>query len=93
VRHLVLPGGLAGTADVARFLATEVSPDTYVNVMDQYHPAHEAERYPEISRSPTVAEYRAAVQETLAAGLHRLDGLDVAGGPLSSQRGEGESGP
>jgi putative pyruvate formate lyase activating enzyme len=40
VRHLILPGGLAGTADIARFLATEVSPDTYINVMDQYRPAH-----------------------------------------------------
>lgn len=74
VRHLVLPGELAGTVEVARFLATEVSPGTYINVMDQYRPAHEARRHAEISRPPTVAEYRAAVQETLAAGLWRLDG-------------------
>jgi len=38
VRHLVLPEGLAGTAEAARFLAEEVSPNTYVNVMDQYRP-------------------------------------------------------
>ena len=74
VRHLVLPGDLAGTAEVARFLADEVSADTYVNVMDQYRPAREAARYPEICRRPAVAEYRAAVQEMLAAGLQRLDG-------------------
>jgi putative pyruvate formate lyase activating enzyme len=74
VRHLVLPGDLAGTAEVARFLADEVSTDTYVNVMDQYRPAREAARYPEICRRPAVAEYRAAVQEMLAAGLQRLDG-------------------
>jgi putative pyruvate formate lyase activating enzyme len=81
VRHLVLPGDLAGTAEVARFLADEVSADTYVNVMDQYHPAREAARYPEICRRSAVAEYRAAVQETLAAGLQRLDGREV-GGPV-----------
>jgi putative pyruvate formate lyase activating enzyme len=44
VRHLVLPGGLAGTADVALFLADEVSRDTYINVMDQYRPAFKAAR-------------------------------------------------
>ena len=39
MRHLVLPDGLAGTAEVARFLAEQVSRDTYLNVMDQYRPA------------------------------------------------------
>jgi putative pyruvate formate lyase activating enzyme len=40
VRHLVLPGGLAGTREVMHFLATEISPDTYVNIMDQIGRAH-----------------------------------------------------
>ncbi len=44
VRHLVLPGGLAGSAATARFLADEVSRDTYINVMDQYRPAFKATR-------------------------------------------------
>ncbi|TET54886.1 MAG: radical SAM protein, partial [Anaerolineales bacterium] len=38
VRHLVLPEGLAGTAEIAAFLVDEVSADTYINVMDQYRP-------------------------------------------------------
>lgn len=74
VRHLVLPGDLAGTAEVAHFLAAEISTETYINVMDQYHPAHEAARYPDIARRPTPVEYRVAVQEMLTAGLRRLDG-------------------
>ena len=78
VRHLVLPGGLAGTDGVAAFLATEVSRDTYINVMDQYHPAHKAARYPEISRRLTAGEYREAVRQTLSAGLWRLDGWEIA---------------
>jgi putative pyruvate formate lyase activating enzyme len=74
VRHLVLPGGLAGTASAARYLAAEVSADTYVNIMEQYRPAHRAAQHEEVFRRPTVAECRTAAEETLAAGLWRLDG-------------------
>jgi hypothetical protein len=42
VRHLVLPNDLAGTAEIVRFLAQEISQDTYLNLMDQYHPAFNA---------------------------------------------------
>ena len=74
VRHLVLPGGLAGTHAVAEFLAREVSLDTYVNVMDQYRPAHEAFLIPEMDRSPSVEEVLAARATVRAAGLRRIDG-------------------
>jgi putative pyruvate formate lyase activating enzyme len=74
VRHLVLPDGQAGGEEVFRFIASELSADTYVNVMDQYHPAYGAERYGEISRPPTAIEYRAAVEQARKAGLWRLDG-------------------
>ena len=39
VRHLVMPDGLAGTREIMEFLAREISPNTYVNVMGQYRPA------------------------------------------------------
>jgi putative pyruvate formate lyase activating enzyme len=73
VRHLVLPNGLAGTAEIVRFLATEISPHTYLNVMDQYRPAYRAAQYPELNRPITRAEYQTAVRLALDAGLHRLD--------------------
>jgi putative pyruvate formate lyase activating enzyme len=73
VRHLVLPNDLAGTQEVARFVAAQLSPDTYVNIMGQYHPAYLAERYGEIARPPSIVEYRRAVQQALEAGLWRLD--------------------
>ena len=73
VRHLVLPDDLAGTAEIARFLAEEISSDTYINVMDQYRPAYNAARYPTLNRPTSRQEYQAAVQQVLAAGLHRLD--------------------
>ena len=46
VRHLVLPAGLAGTDVVAHFIAQQLSLDTYVNIMGQYRPLHEALRHP-----------------------------------------------
>lgn len=42
IRHLVLPGGLAGSREVLKFIAEEISPDTYLSVMSQYFPAHKA---------------------------------------------------
>jgi putative pyruvate formate lyase activating enzyme len=73
VRHLVMPGGLAGTSEIARFLAREVSTNTYINVMDQYHPCYKAGRYSELNRPPTSQELEDARRAVQDAGLHRLD--------------------
>ncbi|MEW5899788.1 MAG: radical SAM protein [Bacillota bacterium] len=72
IRHLVMPGNLARTEAVMKFIAEEISPDTFVNIMDQYYPAHEARKYPELSRRITREEYREAVRIARAAGLRRI---------------------
>lgn len=77
VRHLVLPEGLAGTEEVVRFLSEEISPRTYVNIMNQYHPCHEAFRHPPLDRRVTALEHRRAVEAALRAGLERVDGVTV----------------
>jgi len=73
VRHLVLPRGIAGTADVLRFLATEVSRETYLNVMDQYRPCYRADEYPAVDRPLSQEEYREALMLAEQEGLRRLD--------------------
>lgn len=73
VRHLVLPDGLAGTPHVMRFLAEEISVDTYVNVMDQYHPCGEAVGAPHLGRRISREEFEAALRNAVQAGLRRLD--------------------
>jgi putative pyruvate formate lyase activating enzyme len=73
VRHLVMPNGLAGTAEIARFLSQQVSRDTYVNVMGQYRPCFKAHQYLELNRPPNREELQAAFQAVRGAGLHRLD--------------------
>jgi len=73
VRHLVLPNGLAGSEEILRFLADEISKDTYLNLMNQYRPAYHAPQFPEINRPITALEYQCALQIAQTAGLHRLD--------------------
>ncbi len=74
VRHLVLPGDLAGTEEVLTFVASELSPDTYLNLMAQYRPCHRAEEHPPLDRRPTPAELHDAREVDERLGLHRLDG-------------------
>ena len=58
VRHLVLPNGLAGTQEIVRFLAEEISSNTYVNIMDQYHPAFQAHLFASLNRPVTAGSSR-----------------------------------
>ena len=73
IRHLVLPNNLAGTKKIVSFLANNISPNTYLNVMDQYHPAFQSNTLPDINRQISDEEYQQAVQWALTAGLKRLD--------------------
>lgn len=74
VRHLVLPNGLAGTKEIMRFLAEEISPNTYVNIMDQYHPALNAHLFASLNRTITLEEHHQAMEMAKAAGLKNLLG-------------------
>ena len=73
IRHLVLPHGLAGTQGVVSFLAREVSPDTYLNILAQYHPCYQAFSLPQLARPLDEAEFAEAVSLARRQGLNRLD--------------------
>ena len=85
VRHLVMPGQLDESREIFRFLADELSPDTFVNIMGQYHPANlvgrpvetgpsaGTVRYAEINRCPDFAELEAAYEAARSVGLWRFD--------------------
>jgi putative pyruvate formate lyase activating enzyme len=77
VRHLVLPEGIAGTAGVVKFIAEEISKNTYINIMDQYHPCYKAFDYPSLNRRITHQEYADAIQMAIDAGLKRIDGITM----------------
>ena len=73
VRHLVLPNGLAGTEEVVRFLAKEVSANTYLNIMAQYHPCYKAFDMPQLARPLLRQEFYEALDLAHQQGLYRLD--------------------
>jgi putative pyruvate formate lyase activating enzyme len=69
VRHMVLPDGLAATAEVLRWIAAHLSPGIHVSLMDQYFPAHRAVGDPVLGRKLTPEEYIAALTAFDASGL------------------------
>ncbi len=73
VRHLVLPNGLAGTKGIVDFLSREISPNTYVNIMAQYHPCYRAFQIPSLARRISPVEFHEALSLAQEAGLSRLD--------------------
>jgi putative pyruvate formate lyase activating enzyme len=85
VRHLVMPGLLEESRAIFRWLADEVSTDTFVNVMAQYHPDYQVGRiadvgpgqgrpkYAEINRRLSPEELHAAYEAARHAGLWRFD--------------------
>jgi putative pyruvate formate lyase activating enzyme len=73
IRHLVMPHNIAGTDKFVSWVARELTPTTYVNIMAQYRPAHKAFDYPKISRRITNDEWKQAMKWAKEAGLVNLD--------------------
>ena len=73
VRHLVLPENKAGTRQVMHFLATEISKNTYVNIMAQYYPCGQVREISWLQRRITQHEFESAVQIAIDEGLLRLE--------------------
>ncbi len=69
IRHLVLPGGIAGTEGVMKFLAEEISKDAYISLMSQYFPAYKAAEFTKLSRKITTGEYEEACRIMEKYGL------------------------
>ncbi len=82
VRHLVLPGALAGSGRVFTFLARRLGADTWVSIMAQYHPCHKAAGHPVLGRRITAKEYERVLSLAEILGLENywvqaLDSSDV----------------
>jgi putative pyruvate formate lyase activating enzyme len=73
IRHLVMPGDLAGSEDWLKFFASELPEDTYINIMDQYRPAGDAFRYPELKANVPGSVVMDLKRKAGELGLKRLD--------------------
>jgi putative pyruvate formate lyase activating enzyme len=73
IRHLVLPGGLAGTRAIMRFIAREISTHSYVNIMSQYRPCGRAGEIKGLNAFLSPADFKTALQEAREEGITRLD--------------------
>ncbi|MCS7199956.1 MAG: radical SAM protein [Caldimicrobium sp.] len=73
VRHLILPEDLSQTEEVIKFIAEEISKETYFNLMDQYRPCGDAWKYPPLDRKITREEWNRALSLAIKYGLKRLD--------------------
>jgi putative pyruvate formate lyase activating enzyme len=81
VRHLVMPGQTEEAAAIFRWLAEDLSADTFVNIMGQYRPEYEVgqispggdAKYSQINRRPSQDEMRCARRAARDAGLWRFD--------------------
>jgi putative pyruvate formate lyase activating enzyme len=73
VRHLVLPESLAGTREIMRFIADDISTNTYVNIMTQYRPCGRAAEVRELAAYPTDTDFQKARRAAMEAGIRRLD--------------------
>ena len=73
IRHLVLPNGMAGTRNIMRFIAREISTHSYVNIMPQYRPCGRAAEINGLNTFLSPADYRNALQEAKKEGITRLD--------------------
>ena len=67
IRLLVMPGDISGTKATLEFISKKLSPDVYLSIMAQYHPAFRAHDFPELSRRVTADEYKDVLEH--AAGL------------------------
>ena len=73
LRHLVLPEKQAGTKQVMRFIASNISTQTYVNIMPQYRPCGRSHEFKTLQRHITEEEFKSAIQEAEEEGIVRFD--------------------
>ena len=77
VRHLVMPGLAGESEEILRFIAHEISPRTWLNLMDQYHPCHQAADFPELDRTPDPREIEQVRAQARCLGFDRIEERDL----------------
>ncbi len=62
IRHLVLPGKIAGSQRILKFISDNFGKGTYISLMSQYFPAHKAVDDPALCKRVGHREYKRIVK-------------------------------
>jgi putative pyruvate formate lyase activating enzyme len=82
VRHLVLPGGLAGSKEIFQWIGQNLGTDTFISLMSQYYPVHKAHAVPLLRRRIRQEEYDRVVDYLLVEGFKNVFIQETASAPL-----------
>ena len=69
VRHLILPGHIAESKKVIRYLYETYGDQIYISIMNQYTPLEQVREHPVLSRRVTKDEYEEVMDFALELGL------------------------
>jgi putative pyruvate formate lyase activating enzyme len=75
IRHLIMPGMKDDSFKIIDFIADKLGTDSYLNLMEQYHPSYKALDYPEIDRRITLKEYNDCVEYAKKKGFYRPENI------------------
>lgn len=71
VRHLVLPGNVADSKRVLRYLHETYHDQIYISIMNQFTPSTDLTNYPEINRRLTEEEYQRVIDFAEKIGIEK----------------------
>lgn len=72
IRHLVLPENISGSDELLKFIAEDISLETYINIMDQYYPCFRAATFPPLDRRITKKELSNVLEMAKKIGFKRI---------------------
>ena len=69
VRHLTLPGCMADSMQILKYLHDTYGDKIYISIMNQFTPLSNLEKYPELNRRITDEEYETLVDYAIDIGI------------------------
>lgn len=69
VRHLLMPGFLQESKAIIRYVYEEYGERVVLSIMNQYTPLKQVEKYPEINRKVSEAEYESLINYAISIGV------------------------
>ncbi|HVN94905.1 MAG TPA: radical SAM protein [Syntrophorhabdaceae bacterium] len=82
MRHLVLPGGLAGSQEVFGWAAKNLGTGTFISLMSQYYPVHRAHTVDLLARKIRQEEYDEVVDYLVSEGFDNVFIQELESAPL-----------